>query len=372
MKVLFFLNMLREGTSIVNREASFAEELVHRGCKVSVLSYFKATLSLSSELDVYTIFPVHFVDSLRQSQLMKLVAFFKIFFVLCRVRPEVVMVDLPEEAWWACLLRPVFRYKIIFTYHGIANEGFYDDKETKKLRSIRNFYHRMLRKADRILVVSEFLKTELKRIGLSTECIYNGYNTKIFVNNGGKRDFTKVLFVGRFTEYKGIRNIVKVFARSLQSQPGIHLEIGGHLEDPEYVTRIQQFIREEELESAVTILGPLTTEELVAKLQTSGVFINGSLDEAFGMALLEAQAVGMPCVAFAAGGIPEVVADQKTGLLADPGDIEDLALKLCCLLRDRSLYQFCQRNLEPHISQFNYVNLSKKLMRVLYGLKQGY
>ena len=72
-------------------------------------------------------------------------------------------------------------------------------------------------------------------------------------------------------------------------------------------------------------------------LQRADMFAFPSTDEGFGIALAEAMASGLPCVASDAGGIPELVGDGVTGLLFPPGDVNRLAEALRCLLHDRAL-----------------------------------
>jgi glycosyltransferase involved in cell wall biosynthesis len=57
--------------------------------------------------------------------------------------------------------------------------------------------------------------------------------------------------------------------------------------------------------------------------------------EGFGIAVVEAMAMGKAVVATTTGGLPEVVAQGETGLLVPPGDVESLAATVVSLLEDR-------------------------------------
>lgn len=57
-----------------------------------------------------------------------------------------------------------------------------------------------------------------------------------------------------------------------------------------------------------------------AMMAIMDIVVVPSLGEPFGFVNLEAMALGKPVVAFASGGIPEVISDGETGLLADPGN----------------------------------------------------
>ena len=70
----------------------------------------------------------------------------------------------------------------------------------------------------------------------------------------------------------------------------------------------------------VRFLGALPMEALIGPYAASDLLVWPAINEAFGMALLEAQACGLPVLAGASGGVPAIVAHGKTGFLAPPGD----------------------------------------------------
>jgi glycosyltransferase involved in cell wall biosynthesis len=77
--------------------------------------------------------------------------------------------------------------------------------------------------------------------------------------------------------------------------------------------------------------------ELIALYQSCDVFVLPSHAEAFGIAAVEASAVGLPVVATAVGGLTDIVADGETGFLIQPGDAETLARHLRRLAEDAGL-----------------------------------
>lgn len=81
-------------------------------------------------------------------------------------------------------------------------------------------------------------------------------------------------------------------------------------------------------------------EDMPALMRRFTVFCLPSQREPFGLVLLEAMAAAKPVVAFRAGGVPEVVLEEVTGLLAAPGDVEGLA---SCLRRLRDDAALCRR-----------------------------
>lgn len=88
------------------------------------------------------------------------------------------------------------------------------------------------------------------------------------------------------------------------------------------------------LGARVAYAGALDEAAIAARLAAANVFVWPSINEAFGMALLEAQASGLPVVAGRSGGVGDIVADGVTGHLTPPGDAAAFAASLRALLAD--------------------------------------
>jgi glycosyltransferase involved in cell wall biosynthesis len=78
----------------------------------------------------------------------------------------------------------------------------------------------------------------------------------------------------------------------------------------------------------VEFLGKIAPADLAPLYAAADLLVWPAINEAFGMALLEAQACGLPVLAGAFGGVAGIVADGKTGFLTEPGDVKDFAAGL--------------------------------------------
>jgi len=79
-------------------------------------------------------------------------------------------------------------------------------------------------------------------------------------------------------------------------------------------------------------------DDVPALLAASDVFLHPTSADAFPTVLLEAAAAGLPAIATAVGGIPEIVEDRRTGLLVDaPPSVEAVEAALAALLEDEAL-----------------------------------
>jgi hypothetical protein len=84
----------------------------------------------------------------------------------------------------------------------------------------------------------------------------------------------------------------------------------------------------------VHFAGARLPEELPGFYAPADLLVWPAINEAYGMALIEAQAAGVPVVAGAAGGVPTIVANERTGLLTPPGDAAAFAAAVRVLLDD--------------------------------------
>ncbi|HEX2259772.1 MAG TPA: glycosyltransferase [Actinomycetota bacterium] len=126
------------------------------------------------------------------------------------------------------------------------------------------------------------------------------------------------LFAGRFSSEKGALEAVEV-----AQMAEVPLTLIGNPYEPAYFSQLQDRCRSEPL---VTLESAVPRTELWGRMRTSSVVLCPSRwDEPFGLVAAEAQASGTPVVAFARGGLVEVVADQVTGALIPDGNLEAAA-----------------------------------------------
>jgi len=98
---------------------------------------------------------------------------------------------------------------------------------------------------------------------------------------------------------------------------------------------LESLARELGIADVVSLLGE--QRQVADVLAALDVFVMPSRYEGLGVAILEAMAMALPVVATAVGGIPETVADERTGLLVPSGDPAALAAAIARLDRDRAL-----------------------------------
>jgi glycosyltransferase involved in cell wall biosynthesis len=117
-------------------------------------------------------------------------------------------------------------------------------------------------------------------------------------------------------------------------------------------------------------LGSIDDEHLLAlAYNSSDIFVMSSLQESFGQTALESIACGTPVVAFASGGVVEIVRHEKTGLLCKTGDIDALSYSIQKLLNEGELREHCSGN-GPSVArnEFSMEMNAKKYMDLYHSL----
>ena len=144
-----------------------------------------------------------------------------------------------------------------------------------------------------------------------------------------------IVSVGRLSEEKGHRDAIQAVKRLKDDNPSLDIAyeiVGGGELAPE----LQSLIDRLGMTDTVSLLGRQPRNVVVRKLASADLYLHPSRSEGLGIALLEAQASGLPVVATRVGGIPEAVSEGESALLADPGDINGLQNNLQVLFDDSS------------------------------------
>jgi glycosyltransferase involved in cell wall biosynthesis len=142
-----------------------------------------------------------------------------------------------------------------------------------------------------------------------------------------------VLYVGSFGLHKNIKTLIRAFSYVAKEVPhGLVLVRGAHHTSSDRT--IEQEVNFWGLEGRVRILGPIPDDELPYFYYLADLFVLISLNEGFGLVLLEAMACGTPVLATRVGGVPEVVGDAGC-LLDNPTDPKAVADAILNLLSDQ-------------------------------------
>jgi colanic acid/amylovoran biosynthesis glycosyltransferase len=193
------------------------------------------------------------------------------------------------------------------------------------------------------LCVSDFIRRKLIDKGFPeerTHVHYLGVDSKFFTSDASVSREKLVVFVGRLVENKGCAFLLRAMSAIRDRHPDAGLVIIG---DGPLRGELEYAAREMRLGN-VQFLGTQSQEAVRRWLNRARVFCVPSIEvatgasEGFGLVFAEAQSMGVPVVSFKTGGIPEAVADGRTGLLVSPGDWRGLAEQIDFLLSSPDLW----------------------------------
>ena len=172
------------------------------------------------------------------------------------------------------------------------------------------------------------------RNGIDTTEYRPDPGTGVLARYGIDRSRPYVIFVGRITRQKGLPVLLHA-ASSLIPEAQLVL-CAGQADTPELEAEVTELVNglRASRSGVVWIPEMLPKSEVIQLLTHATVFACPSVYEPLGIVNLEAMACGTAVVGSRTGGIPEVVAEGETGLLAPPGEPEALAVALNALLCD--------------------------------------
>ena len=186
----------------------------------------------------------------------------------------------------------------------------------------------------------KFLKERFPQRADRIRRIYNGLNLAEFA----RADFSSapplILAVGRLIAKKGFGDLIRACGLIAERGKSFRCEIIG--EGP-FENELRGQINQLNLQNRVALSGAKALREVRQRLIAANIFVLPSvIDPEGGMdnlptVIMEAMATGLPVLSTAIGGIPEMVVENKTGFLVQPGDAIALADAIEKLIDDRLL-----------------------------------
>jgi glycosyltransferase involved in cell wall biosynthesis len=242
------------------------------------------------------------------------------------------------------------------------------DSRVKSFINMLEMYlhHRLLRIYDSIdtyISPSLFLKKKLEDMGFNRKIIH----LPNFVEDNGtalphKTKVNTVLYFGRLSPEKGIKTLIQA-GRGLD----IKLRILG---TGPYEDALKQYVKTEHIRN-VFFLGYKAGNELTAEIRNALVVVVPSeWYENNPRTVLEAFSFGTPVIGANIGGIPELVLNNETGLVFEPGDIDDLKEKLIyCINNKGELFQMGKTAQGFVRGNFNSAQYYDRLMKIYRGVR---
>ncbi|HEX2208231.1 MAG TPA: glycosyltransferase family 4 protein, partial [Longimicrobium sp.] len=146
----------------------------------------------------------------------------------------------------------------------------------------------------------------------------------------------RLLVVSRLNPIKGVEVCIEAM-RHLGDLPATLRIVGEAGVEAEYARYLRRWVEVLGVGDRVAFAGAVPNERIAAEYHRADVLLQGSYYEAFGIALAEAMAAGVPVVATRVGGVPDVVGHGVSGILVPPGEPAAMAGAVRLLAADPGL-----------------------------------
>jgi glycosyltransferase involved in cell wall biosynthesis len=253
----------------------------------------------------------------------------------------------------------VWRGRAIATFHDLfVMTGEYSTPEFRARFTAQA--REAAARADALIAVSEFTKRQVVELlnvdAARVHVVHHGLRP--LRCGAGKTAREKVVLnVGAIQTRKNIGRLVEAFEALDASWRLVLAGSFGYASES-----IRQSIERSPARERIAVLGYIPAEELASWYARASIFAFPSLDEGFGMPLLEAMAAGVPIVTSAASALPEVAGDAA--LLVDPRDTDALAQALVRLSEDEELRRSLIRMGEARVRKFSWENAVRQTWAV--------
>ncbi len=275
---------------------------------------------------------------------------------------EIIIASGKFSLWIVALTSFFLKKKYIAIIHG--TEVNFKNKILKKSIDFS------LTRFDKIIAVSNFTKSLVNDLNLrNIEVICNGFE----INNNDipavmkLKGFPNLITVGSVSDRKGQQNVIKAIPYLLKKYPKLHYHIVG---TPLEKNKFLKIAEDLQISEYLTFYGKLEEQEKINLLKASDIFIMLSENtktgdvEGFGIALLEANSLGIPTIGSTGCGIEDAISNYTSGILVKNNDFEKISLAVDEIIKNYDTYQIASNEwahnftwetiIKKYIKSFNF------------------
>jgi glycosyltransferase involved in cell wall biosynthesis len=208
------------------------------------------------------------------------------------------------------------------------------------------------------VTVSESTKKDLSGLGFKEVYVVSeGLNFKPLNQVPEKETYPVVAYAGRLKKAKRPDHAVKAFKLVKEKVPEAELWIIG---DGYFRKDLEKMACE-----GVRFFRSCSNDDRRDLIKKAWVLVNPSMREGFGLNVVEANALGVPCVAYDVAGLRDSIVNGETGLLVKSGNVEALAEGIINILNDEKLRFKFSRNALEYSRSFSWDKVADKFMKVI-------
>lgn len=352
MKVLQIIPMFKlAGAETMCENLCYA--LCSQGCNVIAVSLYTEHTPITDRLERAGI-RVEYLEKKKGFDFSTIV---KLYRLIEKEKPEVVHTHIYAARYALPVAVFCETPSKIHTVHNVAQQ-----EQAKVGKIVNKFLFRHCG------VVPVALSEEVKK---TVEAVYGIPEQKIPVVFNGidlskcqvKEDYTKkkefkIIHIGRFMDVKNHGLILRSFAQFVKQHPDAKLQLLG---EGELRDEMEQLAKSLQIESSVEFAG--LQSNVYPWLHNADVFILPSKFEGMPMTLIEAMGTGLPIIASAVGGVPDMLKNQESALLIE-GKEEQLICSLNKIYHDESMRRMLGQNALKKAIEFSSQAMAQKYIEI--------
>lgn len=256
----------------------------------------------------------------------------------------------------AILIGKLYRRKVLLNYHSGEAADHLQRWQRTAIPTIRL--------VDSIIVPSEYLVRVFADFGLSATAIYNLIDTSRF--RFRERSPLKPLFLSNrnLESHYGVDRVLRAFAIIQERIPDASLTVAG---DGSQNSALKTLAHDLKLQNT-QFVGQIAPERIADVYDAADIFLNGSEIDNQPLSILEAFSCGLPVVTTDAGGIPDIVQDQRTGMVVSRGDHVEIANRAITLLENPSLAKQIVERARQECLKYSWQAVRDAWMSAYHGL----
>ena len=317
--------------------------------------------------------------------LFTFIAFYKARKLNKKRKYNLVWSIMANRAGFAALFFKLWNPKV--KYLLTLQEGDALDYPEKRMGSAKIFlgglFKKVFRKADHIQAISNYLADWARKMGAkgTIEVVPNGVDlNKIKITRpqrksaamaGATTQNTKVIITTSRLVYKnGIDVLIRAVAelKNMVSEVNFKVQILGSGSDEK---KLKDLAKELKVEDVVQFFGHIEQEKVYEYLAEADIFVRPSRSEGLGSSFLEAMGAGLPIIGAPAGGIPDFLKDNETGLFCEIDNPKNLAEKIKKLMTDEELAKRIAKNGRQLIlEKYDWDDISQSMENIFKAMQQ--
>lgn len=245
--------------------------------------------------------------------------------------------------------------KKILTIHGIFSEqiGILHGKSSSNFSN--KYEKNAFEWADAVTAGSKEAFEYYSKLGSKVSYIPNAIDINSLPTGTDTRYEKQIIFAGRLSKEKGIFTILET-AKNLPKD--IHLLIIGHGPEEKLIVDFAKNVEN------VHYLGYQPKEKTIPLIRGSKLLIQPSLAEGISATLLEAMACKTPIIATKIGGNVELFENNKTGILIEPKNSEELLTEIIALINDPKKLEQISISAFEQVQKYDWSNIGKKYLNL--------